>query len=83
MEGSDCSLIYGIIPVFAWGDWGRPQEVSARIVIAPAEIRTKHLPNVVRIFTTWVNLLDQTVQSYSWTNRFDLFCILFCYGINT
>jgi hypothetical protein len=45
VKGSSCCLFQGIIMVFAWRYWGKPQETSVRIFIVLAKIWTGNLPN--------------------------------------
>jgi hypothetical protein len=41
VEGSGCGLFQGTIPAFVWRNWGKPLEISIRIVHVLAEIQTK------------------------------------------
>jgi hypothetical protein len=38
----------GTIPAFAWRDWEKPRQKSARIACLRAEIRTRDLPNTAQ-----------------------------------
>jgi hypothetical protein len=45
MERRFRSLIYGVIPEFAWKDWEKAQKISVRISCILADIWTRDLQN--------------------------------------
>jgi len=46
MEESGCGLLQGIIPSFAWWDYGKPQEIPLiRTVYVLAKTQMRHDPN--------------------------------------
>jgi hypothetical protein len=49
VEGSGRGLILGYYLAFHWRDYGEPGNVSVRIFVVPAEIRTEYLPNTNKI----------------------------------
>jgi hypothetical protein len=41
---------YSTIPLFVWGDWGKPRETSLEVTVVRADIWTTHLSKPVESF---------------------------------
>jgi riboflavin synthase len=59
VEESNNGLLYGIVPVFVWRDWGKPLKTLVRIADLRAEIWSQNLQKMNQECQT----LDRHVQS--------------------
>jgi hypothetical protein len=77
-EGNNRVLNFGTISAFNWSGWRKPREISVLIIVVPAHIRDRNVPNTVEvaIFGTFVikglpyHVIFRILESYSLINRY-------------